>query len=50
VTCGDDHSHHGPVHGAAPLDVVDTHERADSSFLAQVKGGHWVRLTDPLGF
>lgn len=26
------------------------HQGASSSFLAQVKGGRWVRLTDPLGF
>jgi branched-chain amino acid transport system substrate-binding protein len=23
---------------------------ANSSFLAEVKGGHWTRVTDPLGF
>ena len=38
------------MHDAAPLDVVDKHEGANSSFLAQVKDEHWVRLTDPLGF
>ena len=26
------------------------HQGADSSFLAVVKGGRWVRLTEPLGF
>ena len=26
------------------------HQGANSSFLAQVKGGRWVRLTEPLGF
>lgn len=26
----------------------DTHQGANSSFLAVVKGGRWVRLTDPL--
>jgi len=28
----------------------DKHQGANSSFLAVVKGGRWVRLTDPLGF
>jgi branched-chain amino acid transport system substrate-binding protein len=28
----------------------DKHQGASSSFLAVVKGGRWVRLTDPLGF
>jgi branched-chain amino acid transport system substrate-binding protein len=28
----------------------DRRQGASSSFLAQVKGGRWVRLTDPLGF
>jgi branched-chain amino acid transport system substrate-binding protein len=28
----------------------DKHQGASSSFLATVKGGRWVRLTDPLGF
>jgi len=28
----------------------DKHQGANSSFLAQVKGGRWVRLTDPLNF
>ena len=26
----------------------DKHQGANSSFLAVVKGGRWVRLTDPL--
>src|SRR3989440_1707012 len=29
---------------------ADQHHGASSSFLAVVKGGRWVRLTDPLGF
>jgi hypothetical protein len=28
----------------------DKRQGANSSFLAQVKGGRWVRLTDPLNF
>jgi hypothetical protein len=28
----------------------DKHQGANSSFLAVVKGGRWVRLTDPLSF
>jgi len=28
----------------------DKHQGANSSFLAVVKGGRWVRLTEPLGF
>jgi len=28
----------------------DKHQGANSAFLAQVKGGRWVRLTEPLGF
>jgi branched-chain amino acid transport system substrate-binding protein len=28
----------------------DRHQGANSSFLAVVKGGRWVRLTDPLTF
>jgi len=28
----------------------DRHQGASSSFLAVVKGGRWVRLTDPLTF
>jgi len=28
----------------------DKHQGANSSFLAVVKGGRWVRVTDPLGF
>jgi branched-chain amino acid transport system substrate-binding protein len=28
----------------------DKHQGASSSFLAVVKGGHWVRLTEPLAF
>jgi branched-chain amino acid transport system substrate-binding protein len=28
----------------------DKHQGASSAFLAQVKGGRWVRLTEPLGF
>ena len=28
----------------------DKHQGANSSFLAVVKGGRWVRLTDPLAF
>ena len=28
----------------------DKHQGANSSFLAVVKGGRWVRLTDPLNF
>jgi branched-chain amino acid transport system substrate-binding protein len=28
----------------------DKRQGANSSFLAQVKGGRWVRLTDPLSF
>jgi branched-chain amino acid transport system substrate-binding protein len=28
----------------------DKHQGASSSFLATVKGGRWVRLTEPLGF
>jgi branched-chain amino acid transport system substrate-binding protein len=28
----------------------DKHQGASSSFLAVVKGGRWVRVTDPLGF
>jgi len=28
----------------------DKHQGANSSFLAVVKGGRWVRLTDPLTF
>ena len=28
----------------------DKHQGANSSYLAQVKGGRWVRLTDPLSF
>jgi hypothetical protein len=28
----------------------DKHQGASSSFLAVVKGGRWVRLTDPLTF
>src|SRR5438128_6357611 len=28
----------------------DKHQGASSSFLAQVKGGRWVRLTEPLNF
>jgi len=27
-----------------------THQGASSSFLAEVKGGRWVRITEPLGF
>jgi branched-chain amino acid transport system substrate-binding protein len=36
----------GPEANFAP----DKHQGANSSFLAVVKGGRWVRLTDPLGF
>src|SRR5947208_2102563 len=36
----------GPEVNFAP----DKHQGADSAFLAQVKGGRWVRLTEPLGF
>ena len=28
----------------------DKHQGANSSFLAVVKGGRWVRVTDPLSF
>ena len=28
----------------------DKHQGANSSFLAVVKGGRWVRVTEPLGF
>ena len=28
----------------------DKHQGASSSFLAVVKGGRWVRVTDPLNF
>jgi len=28
----------------------DKHQGANSSFLAVVKGGRWVRVTDPLNF
>ena len=28
----------------------DKHQGANWSFLAVVKGGRWVRLTDPLNF
>jgi branched-chain amino acid transport system substrate-binding protein len=28
----------------------DKHQGASSSFLAMVKGGRWIRVTDPLGF
>jgi branched-chain amino acid transport system substrate-binding protein len=28
----------------------DKHQGANSSFLAVVKGGRWVRLTEPLSF
>ncbi|HYB44578.1 MAG TPA: ABC transporter substrate-binding protein, partial [Candidatus Methylomirabilis sp.] len=28
----------------------DKRQGANSSYLAVVKGGRWVRLTDPLGF
>jgi branched-chain amino acid transport system substrate-binding protein len=28
----------------------DKHQGANTSFLAVVKGGRWVRVTDPLGF
>jgi len=37
---------HGPEVSFGP----DKHQGANSSFLAQVKGGRWVRLTDPLSF
>ena len=30
--------------------AADKHQGANSSFLAVVKGGRWVRLTDPLSF
>jgi branched-chain amino acid transport system substrate-binding protein len=36
----------GPEVNFAP----DKHQGASSSFLAVVKGGRWVRLTEPLGF
>ena len=36
----------GPEVNFAP----DKHQGANSAFLAQVKGGRWVRLTEPLGF
>ena len=36
----------GPEASFAP----DKHQGASSSFLAVVKGGKWVRLTDPLSF
>ena len=36
----------GPEVNFAP----DKHQGASSAFLAQVKGGRWVRLTEPLGF
>jgi branched-chain amino acid transport system substrate-binding protein len=36
----------GPEVNFAP----DKHQGANSSFLAVVKGGRWVRLTDPLSF
>ena len=36
----------GPEVNFAP----DKHQGANSSFLATVKGGRWVRLTEPLGF
>jgi branched-chain amino acid transport system substrate-binding protein len=36
----------GPEANFAP----DKHQGASSSFLAVVKGGRWVRLTDPLNF
>ena len=38
--CGRD----GPEANVGP----DKHQGANSSFLAVVKGGRWVRLTDPL--
>jgi hypothetical protein len=28
----------------------DKHQGANSAFLAQVKNGRWVRLTEPLSF
>ncbi len=37
---------HGPEVNFGP----DKHQGANSSFLAVVKGGRWVRLTDPLSF
>ena len=36
----------GPEQNYGP----DKHQGANSSFLAVVKGGRWVRLTDPLLF
>ena len=30
--------------------AADKHQGANSSFLAVVKGGRWVRVTDPLSF
>jgi branched-chain amino acid transport system substrate-binding protein len=36
----------GPEVNFAP----DKHQGASSSFLAVIKGGRWVRLTEPLGF
>jgi branched-chain amino acid transport system substrate-binding protein len=36
----------GPEQNYGP----DKHQGANSSFLAVVKGGRWVRLTDPLVF
>jgi len=42
--------YHDPFNGPEVNFGPDKHQGANSSFLAQVKGGRWVRQTDPLSF
>ncbi len=43
-------SYHDIFNGPEVSFGPDKHQGANSSFLAVVKGGRWVRLTDPLSF
>jgi branched-chain amino acid transport system substrate-binding protein len=42
--------YHDIFNGPELTFAADKHQGANSSFLAVVKGGRWVRLTDPLSF
>jgi len=44
------HGYHDIFHGPEVSFGPDKHQGANSAFLAVVKGGRWVRLTDPLSF
>jgi branched-chain amino acid transport system substrate-binding protein len=44
------HGYHDIFNGPEVTFGPDKHQGASSSFLAVVKGGRWVRVTDPLSF